>query len=172
MDLPTELRLMVYERIPIRKHHRTVYHDEETRKTHMIGFITGSIDVQLLATCKQIHDEAASFMLPKVKILRATMPQLTMAGKGVPLTADLVSEILFWHLLLEKESNRASFGAEADRRGLFRRGTYDLKNPDFDGEYCVVEKSAMYLNGRCNVSSMMIQLLIWMMMRTKRMSRR
>jgi hypothetical protein len=95
MDLPVELRLMVYERIPIRTRLREVYKDEATRETEKVTFVTSGLDVQFLATCKRIFAEAAPFLLPKVEIVRMAYPQINVDGTTLHLTDDVVTKIHF-----------------------------------------------------------------------------
>ncbi|KAF2650800.1 hypothetical protein K491DRAFT_682715 [Lophiostoma macrostomum CBS 122681] len=55
LDLPPELRLMVYERLPRKIKHRRI--TEKTNNDYVI-LIDKSIPTSILATCKQIYDEA------------------------------------------------------------------------------------------------------------------
>lgn len=144
---------MVYERIPIRTRHRTVYHANQPRYMGRAIFITRVTDVQILATCKQIYAEAASLMNLKVEFLRAQLPQIIIHRSGMAVTLDVVPEILYWLKAYQKDGIQANFEAwakgpdhsEPDRLALWGSPMFrDKQEGDFEGKYCFIQKSAMY----------------------------
>ncbi|KAF2650627.1 hypothetical protein K491DRAFT_682862 [Lophiostoma macrostomum CBS 122681] len=83
LDLPSELRLMIYERLP----RRTKYH-----KVHLANAAGGqsycllaikSAPISILATCRQIHTEAQRPVADIINdFILATPPELTIHENG------------------------------------------------------------------------------------------
>jgi len=113
MDLAIELRLIVYERIRVRIRYRKVYKSESRKENDNVIFITKGIDVQFLATCKQIYAEAAPFPLPKVEVLQIIRPEFLLQGDTLHLADDVIPKIHLWIRHLEKKGTRANLGAWA-----------------------------------------------------------
>lgn len=77
MKLPMELRLMVYECIPV----QIKSHDfDRTRNTsaasHSFAIVSKYIDLSIWATCRKIHSEATVIMQRKLKDVLETPPRL------------------------------------------------------------------------------------------------
>jgi hypothetical protein len=81
LDLPAELRIMVYERLPITTRHHTFSHRAvRSRDDYVndlpedtdidVSLVIKSLPVALLAICKQIHSEASHHMQPALERLR------------------------------------------------------------------------------------------------------
>ena len=79
LDLPAELRYMVYEEIEISSCHYRLKDptfkpepepEEQTTQPSYMTLVVKSLPVALLATCRLIHEEAARFLAPKLETLR------------------------------------------------------------------------------------------------------
>jgi hypothetical protein len=71
LDLPSELRLMVYERISINVTHM-VLQDLTYGPFASINLLSRTLPVALLATCRLVHTEASPVLQPKIALLRDT----------------------------------------------------------------------------------------------------
>jgi hypothetical protein len=71
MDLPIELRLMIYECIPVQ-----IKRTSFPLAPHSSTIISKHIDLAILATCRQIHNEASAVMHSKLTDILATPPSL------------------------------------------------------------------------------------------------
>jgi hypothetical protein len=82
LSLPKELRLMVYERIPIevRAHDFQGQCKDEAgnTKTHTYGIIEKRIDLHILASCRQVREEAHAIVRKKVCDILSTPPRMIM----------------------------------------------------------------------------------------------
>jgi hypothetical protein len=95
LDLPKELRLMVYERITPATHRSVVKHQSVTKldpatanrndgakgSEPSMMVICKTLDVALLATCSQIYHEARPFLAPKLQELMVEPVRLLMDYK-------------------------------------------------------------------------------------------
>ncbi|KAI4679038.1 uncharacterized protein J4E88_006330 [Alternaria novae-zelandiae] len=77
LDLPAELRFMVYEEIETSTCHYRLRDptfkpesEEQTTQASYMTLAVKSLPVALLATCRLIHEEAAPFLAPKLETLR------------------------------------------------------------------------------------------------------
>jgi hypothetical protein len=70
LDLPPELRCIVYEQIGITTKHHTLESTNAPDKYSEITLVRKSLPVQILATCRLINDEAKTFLRPKLAKLR------------------------------------------------------------------------------------------------------
>ncbi|KAH8724740.1 hypothetical protein GQ44DRAFT_772784 [Phaeosphaeriaceae sp. PMI808] len=83
LDLPKELRLMIYERIPITTKHHTMPNFKDMvrleprqerpgESTSRITIVTKSFPlVGILSTCRCIHNEAKAFLHDTIRLLKA-----------------------------------------------------------------------------------------------------
>jgi hypothetical protein len=76
-SLPKELRLMIYERIPI----KVRAHHGETQ-THTCTIIDKRIDMQILASCRQVHEEAFAIVQKQIWDILDTPPRMIMDIKS------------------------------------------------------------------------------------------
>jgi hypothetical protein len=85
-SLPKELRLMIYERIPIkvRAHHFKGQCKDEAgeTQTHTCTIIDKRIDMQILASCRQVHEEAFAIVQKKIWDILDTPPRMIMDIKS------------------------------------------------------------------------------------------
>jgi hypothetical protein len=155
MDLPVELRLMVYERMPIRTTRRYIYqrgYQVAEKARNSVAFITRGVDVGILATCKPIHAEATKFLIPKMEILQSSHPQMVVKGGGTWLTEDIMPKIITWLRIIQKEGKQADF--ESWWRGLENQVAPRTYRPtslpnvdlagDIQGKYRFIQKTAMH----------------------------
>jgi hypothetical protein len=85
LDLPPELRLMVYERLDSATHHYKVDHPDEisveqSREDFQGAIIIKSFPVAILAACKVIHQEATPILAGKLQQLAQTPVRIIMSS--------------------------------------------------------------------------------------------
>jgi hypothetical protein len=95
LDLPTELRLMVYEFLPVRTHHHTFKYPVTDPNEPPIGdvesdvtLVEKTIDVRIPATCQLVNVEATPILNARLDRLREEP----------------------WHFIVDSPSLRAFFG--------------------------------------------------------------
>ncbi|KAF1993448.1 hypothetical protein P154DRAFT_567993 [Amniculicola lignicola CBS 123094] len=86
LDLPKELRLMVYDRIPIITKHSTFTrsnYTEQVNSHHPLVYtfiiITQSISISILTTNHQIHSEASDIIAKKVADVLSKRPKIMVS---------------------------------------------------------------------------------------------
>ncbi|KAH6866555.1 hypothetical protein BKA58DRAFT_388209 [Alternaria rosae] len=144
LDLPADLRYMVYEEIEISTcHYRledpTFYSDssEEATPSSYMTLVVKSLLLALLATCRLIHHEAAPYLAHKLETLRNEPSHFTIDSTSL---YSLVNSYNSIGTMLEKHeydnSTRKWYGAGAgkdpktwiprwiDIRGRFPRRTH------------------------------------------------
>ncbi|KAF2819132.1 hypothetical protein CC86DRAFT_375306 [Ophiobolus disseminans] len=90
LDLPVDLRLMVYESIPIITRH----HDFQTPSLEpegpqgMVTLVTKSFETAILATCRTINNEAGRIIAPKLEKLRVEPMRLMIEPDAVEFCCD------------------------------------------------------------------------------------
>jgi hypothetical protein len=85
LDLPAELRLMIYERLDSATHHYKVDHPDElsvekSREDIQGTVIIKSFPVAILATCKVIHQEGTPILAGKLQQLAQTPVRIIMSS--------------------------------------------------------------------------------------------
>ncbi|KAF2654225.1 hypothetical protein K491DRAFT_693990 [Lophiostoma macrostomum CBS 122681] len=93
LDLPKELRLMVYEFMPVTtRHHALVLPDGKE-----VVLIVKSLSVCLLSTCRLISEEAHPIVEDKLRLIKSTPPRIIFhSGLSMmedSLTTSLLSDI-------------------------------------------------------------------------------
>jgi hypothetical protein len=78
--LPTELRLMIYERLPIRTTRHNFSRPSSTRANpptpYSFAIVSQSTDLSILRTCSWIHTEASAIMHRKLECISHNPPRL------------------------------------------------------------------------------------------------
>jgi hypothetical protein len=77
LDIPIELRLMIYELVPIRIREFCQDHNVDD-ESYPIKFLVPCTTVALLVTCRQVQQEAADIMEKKLAKLRNTPLRVTV----------------------------------------------------------------------------------------------
>lgn len=81
MGLPKELRLVVYERIPVKTNHYAI-HAQRSRKLVLYQVVIRSTSTPILATSQEIREEAYRIMLKKLDWdTRTTHPTYSRQGR-------------------------------------------------------------------------------------------
>jgi hypothetical protein len=88
LDLPKELRLMVYERIPVRISERH-YNHKVLNEPHPVSFIVPCTSVGILATCRQIQAEASAIMSKKMTTILNTPLRVIVGTRLLPHLHDV-----------------------------------------------------------------------------------
>ena len=112
LDLPKELRLMVYDLLITRHHHKLTWH--KGGESASITLVTPDPIPPVHLTCKSLRDEAGSFL--RGKVLRMTVPRevprlIVHAGPPGPLFSlvGLLDDILY--CFGERRVNEKDFSA-------------------------------------------------------------
>ncbi len=100
LDLPKELRLMVYDYLVDREHHKiSIVEDDESAD---ITLVTPAPVPQIYLTCKELHAEAVPFLQKKVAKLglSRTAPRIVIGGRCGNLTSSTI-ELMIRFTLFE-----------------------------------------------------------------------
>jgi hypothetical protein len=88
MKLPIELRLMVYERLPIQITRHDFERPNNPQKpssgSYFFAIVSESIDLTILATCKQVHAEATAITSARLRHILDTPPRMTVDLTSTP----------------------------------------------------------------------------------------
>lgn len=116
LDLPPELRCIVYEFVPIFRKHSTIPSERISRRTHdeaeaELTLAVNTLPLQLLRTCRQIHDEAKPILAPELELTRQSTPRITMNSEAWHCMAKrngVLYTVMLWFGALKHTAN-ASF---------------------------------------------------------------
>jgi hypothetical protein len=124
MDLPKELRLMVYEFIPVQGREFKIRKDLGTGEIALddpkpaIKATSYHTSTQILRVCREVHDEAYPIMKRKFDQIKATTPQTTLyidALYSRSLLNDFISMVTHWAQAL-RENDSTDFRHWLERR--------------------------------------------------------
>ncbi|KAF2027567.1 hypothetical protein EK21DRAFT_114654 [Setomelanomma holmii] len=104
MDLPVELRLMVYDFLPIRTKHVMFDGGNVEFYAPIITAVVYQVPVQVLRVCKGIRDDAQSILKVKMKVVKNITPRVMMDTSCTELLLGedgLLTFNLFWFMALE-----------------------------------------------------------------------
>jgi hypothetical protein len=79
LDLPKELRLVIYEQLDITTKQHIIPIDKKGE--HTITMVSLSVPVRILATCRFVSEEAGVILKPKIKQLLKTPPTIMVGVK-------------------------------------------------------------------------------------------
>ncbi|PVI05427.1 hypothetical protein DM02DRAFT_686369 [Periconia macrospinosa] len=95
LDLPKDIRLCVYERLPVTTHHCPLPTDKaETKETAHYICVVKTMPVAILATCRLINSEASSIVEKQLEKVRNRSPQMILR---VANTIDVPDDISTLH---------------------------------------------------------------------------
>jgi hypothetical protein len=88
LDLPKELRLMVYERIPITNHYDILrdptYPTGSGTELSTITLITTTMETGILLTCRTVYTECQPNLLKNLALLRTSPLRLIVDSRSLP----------------------------------------------------------------------------------------
>jgi hypothetical protein len=115
LDLPKELRLMVYDFIPVQGREFKIRKDLGTGEIVLddpnpaITATSYHTSTQILRVCREIHDEAYAIMKRKLDQIKTTTPQTTLyidAPYSRSLLNDFISMVTHWAQALRENGSR------------------------------------------------------------------
>jgi hypothetical protein len=137
MDLPKELRLMVYDFIPVQGREFKIRKDLGTGEIALddpkpaIKATSYHTSTQILRVCREVHDEAYAIMKRKFDQIKATTPQTTLyidAPYSRSLLNDFISMVTHWAQAL-RENDSTDFRHWLKRRRNGRNSSCSLTFP-------------------------------------------
>ncbi|KAH9873045.1 hypothetical protein J1614_005442 [Plenodomus biglobosus] len=100
LRLPKDVRLMVYEQLPMTTNEHII--PMEVR-THHITIVNYSISgIHILATCRQINDEASYVLNPRLTRILKTPPEIAIAAKNLIGFIDFDEKFLRKHDIMDR----------------------------------------------------------------------
>jgi hypothetical protein len=91
LDLPAELRCMIYELLPITTKHNKIWMKAKPHyalpedEPASLTLITIEVSVQLLRTCRLVHAEAKQIVAQKIEAISRMTPRLFLDSHATPL---------------------------------------------------------------------------------------
>jgi hypothetical protein len=105
LDLPTELRFIVYEQIDFTTKHHTLESTNAPDNSSNITFVRKSLPVQILATCQLINNEAKTFLRPKLAELQSQPMRFLVDCASAKALVDLNSPLVRSFGLEERDAD-------------------------------------------------------------------
>jgi hypothetical protein len=94
MDLPKEIRLVVYEKLPIvTRRHDVPLRDRQHHLTLVNTTIAG---VSILATCRQVNEEASYILAPRLRKTLKAPPKVVIEAHHLVGLIDLHDQFRIW----------------------------------------------------------------------------
>jgi hypothetical protein len=121
--LPKELRLMVYERIPIRKSVSVIPDRDGHGKIGTVSVMAPCTSVAILATCRQVQAEAAYIICKKLAIVLRTPLRILARPKSVSsidMSDGILCDIYRYTELFEEAKLDAAL-SKSPNKASFRR---------------------------------------------------
>jgi hypothetical protein len=116
LDLPKELRLMVYERLSVTSSRHVIPLDK--RGERMITLVNPSVPVRILATCRLVNHEAGLVLRPKVQQMLQTPPTMIIDVKDlvglIPRKVSFMPYMTFFDKIL------MAIGSRSTQRAIHR----------------------------------------------------
>lgn len=163
LELPAELRLMIYNYLPTTTRHSSILnlhnHEDSTIPNEgTIKLVLKSVPAALLATCKLIHSEAHPIFGPKISALRNDHPRIIVhprAFSNRTLLTGILNTISIWMATILDNGKDLPFSSqEKALQATMKEWSYikpsDLQPPEHKDVFTYIQKSSHQL---ANLSS-------------------
>jgi hypothetical protein len=120
LELPSEIRLMIYERLPRTvKHHRVNFNTEKCDiEGWSLVFITRSVPMSILATCRSINSEARAVVSNlAVSFVSTGTPKMLCVRERKYGAVEMINDLAI--LLTPLEGVRAKASSEVVKNKYF-----------------------------------------------------
>jgi hypothetical protein len=139
--LPTELRFLIYEAIPLTRRHQTISphldpgralgaHNPAPACVHLV---TTSISTSILSTCRFPHDEAKVILGPRLQALRLEPPGMIIESFGYDPNPEDTS---IPNYVLARVAQVVYGNAENMTEALYRNYRLQLGSSDYLQQTC------------------------------------
>lgn len=125
LDLPKEIRLMIYERLPFSQNRHNIPLENYE---HHITLVNPSISgVRILATCRLIHEEASYALKPLMDRILKDPPKIMIQAKHLTGLIQLRDGFSYTHDILDRilQSQSRKWYLTACQR--YRQGRYSIE---------------------------------------------
>ncbi|KAH7065978.1 hypothetical protein BKA63DRAFT_572118 [Paraphoma chrysanthemicola] len=108
LNLPCELRLIIYEFLPIQTKHVVADFEADPSVSSAITLLIYHIPTQLLRVCRQIRDEAKSILLLKQESIKHATPRTIVHGgaKNMLMNGNgIFTHAVAWFMAVKKNES-------------------------------------------------------------------